>query len=60
MKFLENRGSFELKLSLWNVINSINGIKICNFYFKNLYSPILASLEPSQTDETEIGRKLIP
>ena len=34
MKFLENQGSFELKLSFWDAINSIIGIKICILYFK--------------------------
>ena len=60
LKFFENRGNFELKLSFWATINSIRGIKFFNFYFKIWFSPSLTSLTPSQTDGTEIGKKLIP
>jgi hypothetical protein len=34
MKFLKNRGNFELKLSFWDAINSIMGIKIMIFDLK--------------------------
>ena len=55
MKFHKNRGSFELKLNIWDDINSIRGIKFWNLDFKIWFSPSLVILTPSQTDETEIG-----
>ena len=55
MKFLENRGNFELKLSFWVAIRSIKGIKIWIWIFKTLSPPILVSLAPSQTEGTENG-----
>ena len=60
MEFHENQASFELKLSIRAAIKSIMGIKILNLDFKTLSSPILVNQTPTQTDETEVGRKLIP
>ena len=59
MKFLEKRGDFELKLSFWDAIKSIRGIKIWILILKTLSSPSLVSLSLSQTDGTENGQKLI-
>ena len=60
LKFHENRGKFEIKLSYLAVIKYIRGIKFLNLYLKILFSPSLISLTPSQTDGTKIGRKLVP
>ena len=60
LKFFENRGKFELKFSYCAAINSIRGIKFLSLYFIILFSPSLGSLTPSQTDESEIGEKLLP
>ena len=55
MKFQENRGNFELKLSFEAEIKSLIGTKVYILDFKTLSSPSLVSLVPSQTDGTKTG-----
>ena len=59
MKFHENGGNFVLKLNIQDDINSLIGIQFFILDLKTLSSTILMNLAPPQTDETEIGRKLI-
>ena len=49
-----------MKLNYLVAINSIRGINIFILDSKFWFSPILASLTPSQTDGTEIGLKTHP
>ena len=54
MKFHENRGNFELKINIRDVIKSIMHIRNIIFELKTLPSPILVNHAPPQTDGTEI------